>query len=109
MTSRFPRAVGAFIGRVYGGLDAIEHEGEILVVLSYYRDTTGRLEKPAFVIPLSSVAHQDLSKDPLAPVRWKLDAPLPEWILHLTELTPDSKQYGVREGPDTWLELAPTQ
>lgn len=99
-----PLSVGAFIGNRMCGLDAVEHEGEILIVLSWLRNTTAGLMKPRFVLPLSSVVHTSAPENSNSPVRWMLFDQLPEDLLNLSSLA-DSRQYAVREGPDVQIPI----
>ena len=62
MATLLHRAVAANIGNKLTLMDAIEHDGEILVVVLWYGKETEGLRWPEYVLPLASVRHRVLDQ-----------------------------------------------
>ncbi|HEV7308906.1 hypothetical protein [Ensifer sp.] len=103
------QAVRASVGGKQLTLDALELGGEILVVLTWLGNTERGLRKPEYVLPLSAVAHQELSSDPEAKYRWTISAPLPQSLFDGSASRPFRRQFGVKSGPALTLPLEPTK
>jgi hypothetical protein len=91
--------VGAFVGRHLRRVEAIEHDGEILIVVQWSADTARGTRKPALVVPLRRFQYQK-DHNPQMDTDYFLNDPLPE-SLFLAILAPDAhREFGVMPGPD---------
>lgn len=103
------QAVRASVGSKQLTLDALELGGEILVVLTWLGNSEKGLRKPEYVLPLSTVAHQELGNEPDAKYKWAISTPLPQSLFDGTASRPFRRQFGVKTGPALTLPLTPTK
>ena len=101
------QAVRASVGGKQLALDALELGGEILIVLTWLGNSERGLRKPEYVLPLSAVAHHQLSNDPAAKYKWAIGAPLPQSLFDGSASRQFRRQFGVKSGPALTLPLKP--
>jgi hypothetical protein len=103
--SYFYNAVQAMVGNKMAMFSAIEHDGEILLILQAEKDDARKVWRPILVLPLSKVKHQDYSDDPKAPMRWFLNDPLPTSLFDGTASRAEWRRYGARKAPPLKFNL----
>jgi hypothetical protein len=104
MATLLHRAVAAKIGGKLTLMDAIEHDGETLVVVLWYGKETEGLRWPEYVIPLASVRHRVLDQ-PTDPYRYFLTDPLPADLFLGTATRQRRKHFSVLKGPKVMFPI----
>jgi hypothetical protein len=104
LTEIFYRQVKAVVGSRAGLLTAIEHEGEVLIVLTMLANPALKVQKPEYVLPLTEVGHQAID-DPTAGYRWLVTERLPKALFDGTATRQQRRRLGVRMGPDVTFPL----
>jgi len=107
MSTLLHKAVTATVGNRPRLIDAIEHDGETLVVVLWYGKEQEGLRWPEYVLPLASVRHQVLDQPP-DPRLYSLNDPLPAELFLGTATRQQRKQFGVRKGPKVMFPLIPS-
>jgi hypothetical protein len=103
MTELFSQSVQAMVGDKAVAFSALEHEGEIFLVLKMSSNPSLGLQRVDLMFPLSKVAHQTFD-DPKAQCRWFVNDPLPAKLFG--DPSPLERElYGVRGGPDVTFPL----
>lgn len=85
--------------------DAIEIDGQIILVVLWLVNFDAGRRKPGLVLPLSSVEHQDLRDQPKAPWQFFVTSALPEQLFLGTASPEQLNKHSVLPGPNLDFEL----
>jgi hypothetical protein len=101
-------AAQGIVGDQMGFMNAIDDEGEILIVLHAIQNMQTLHVKVVSAFPLHRVRYQDLGPDPSNPCRWFLNDPLPKSLFDGTASQELKARYGVCAGPELEFPIPAT-
>ena len=104
MATLLPQSVAVIVGSKPRLIDAIDHDGEILVVVLWYGKESEGLRWPEYVLPLASVRHRVLDHAD-GSRGYSLTDPLPAELFLGTATRQQRKHFGVRKGPKVMFDL----
>jgi hypothetical protein len=106
MTRIFKTAVGA--GNKILTVDTIEHEGGLWLVPKWLVAPTEGWQKPARIIRIDVLAHQDLRPKMFGPHHIVLSEPIPIGVLDLSTPPEEARGLTVIDNPDIQIDGSPT-